>query len=283
MKKILLGFLFFIYGIYSYGQFDTTKTNVIGSYLTDDARIHISDSITSEGKKLYNSEIASWYGTDIFVQQFKDGVNNIGGYFSYPDYSSETCLFYSKGDSPLVLGTTTFDSSFNLKNVIFNGTKRNLTPHEAEIWQLRTAAQEEIKKDTSFFLSYRGTTFNLIPFIEDDSKILYILTGTTRTDVVYVGNDYLLKFDSRNNLISHKRLHANIIPLPVNKKVKKNDVGNVHIHLPETGDFITATDICTFMLNEKVAKWKQQMVVSEHFMSIWNCESNSLIILPTGR
>lgn len=45
----------------------------------------------------------------------------------------------------------------------------------------------------------------------------------------------------------------------------------IHSHLPETGDYITATDICTLMLYEKAAKWKSHNVVSEKFLNIWDC------------
>ncbi|MEQ1800161.1 MAG: hypothetical protein ABL872_19550, partial [Lacibacter sp.] len=53
-------------------------------------------------------------------------------------------------------------------------------------------------------------------------------------------------------------------------------VGAMHSHLPETGDFITPTDICTLMLYGKFAKWKQHTVISKNYISIWNCETNQL-------
>lgn len=59
----------------------------------------------------------------------------------------------------------------------------------------------------------------------------------------------------------------------------KATVGGVHAHLPETGDIITATDICTLMLYEKFAKWKQYIVISRNYVSIWNCNTNTLFTL----
>jgi hypothetical protein len=56
--------------------------------------------------------------------------------------------------------------------------------------------------------------------------------------------------------------------------------GAMHSHLPETGDFITATDICTLMLYEKFAKWEQHIVVSEKYMNIWNCRTDQLTVVP---
>src|SRR5689334_25137465 len=74
-----------------------------------------TDAIVSEGKAMYRSEMASWYGTDIFVEKFKYQRNNIGGYFSYVTANNmASCVFFSKEEKPKVLATITFDSTYNL-------------------------------------------------------------------------------------------------------------------------------------------------------------------------
>jgi len=107
------------------------------------------------------------------------------------------------------------------------------------------------------------------------------LTGPQQNGVVIFGNDYLLMFDNENNLISKKQLHKNIIPINYGGKEEegKEIEGTIHSHLPETGDFITATDICTLMLYEKFAKWKQHNVVSKNYLNIWNCLTDQLVVL----
>jgi hypothetical protein len=74
----------------------------------------------------------------------------------------------------------------------------------------------------------------------------------------------------------------NIIPVYYGGKEDKGKptFGAVHSHLPETGEFMTATDICTLMLYEKFAKWEQHMVVSEKYMNIWNCKTDQLTVIP---
>ncbi|ACU62636.1 hypothetical protein [Chitinophaga pinensis] len=57
-------------------------------------------------------------------------------------------------------------------------------------------------------------------------------------------------------------------------------VTTMHTHLPETGFFITATDICTFRLCEKFAGWKEHVVVSQTDVSIWNCAHDILVGRP---
>ncbi len=49
---------------------------------------------------------------------------------------------------------------------------------------------------------------------------------------------------------------------------------------PETGELITATDICTLMLYEKFANWTTHNVVSKKYLSIWDCQTDELVILP---
>ena len=56
--------------------------------------------------------------------------------------------------------------------------------------------------------------------------------------------------------------------------------GTIHSHLPETGDFITPTDICTLMLYEKFTKWKQHNVVSQKYLNIWDCLTDNLVVIP---
>ncbi len=43
----------------------------------------ITDSLQAEGKTLYKSEMASWYGTDVFLEKCKSRVSLSGGYLSY--------------------------------------------------------------------------------------------------------------------------------------------------------------------------------------------------------
>ena len=235
----------------------------------------IRDSILSEAKKLYRSESASWNGTDIFLQNYKGAQNNIGGYFSYADDENEVCVFFSASSTPLILGTIVFDKN---DKVTFDTTQRQFTNKEKDYYSLREAAYKEVNSDTAFFKTYKNTSLNLVPFIEGDKRVIYVLTGTGSNDIVIFGNDYFLTFDQSNKLVSKKSLHKNIIVANYSKSDKEE--GPAHTHLPETGNFITATDLCTTMLYQGIAKWKQNMVVSEKYMSIWNCKENVLAIIP---
>jgi len=239
-----------------------------------------AQAIVQEGKLLYKSEMASWYGTDLFLKMYKDR-ENVGGYFSYTDKELAKCIFFSKGDAPKVIGEIIFDSTYNVQTAKTNLTERMFTNHETDLYIIRKIAFAEIHTDT-LFKTYKNSNLNLIPLISNKEKKVYVLTGPHQNGVVIFGNDYLLVFDKDNQLLSKKTVHKNIIPInyELNEPEDKQTVGAMHSHLPETGDLITATDICTLMLYEKFTKWKQHHVFSKKYVSIWNCLTDELLVVP---
>ncbi|HAT77321.1 MAG TPA: hypothetical protein DCS19_10935 [Flavobacterium sp.] len=252
------------------------------SVLAQNNLTKLAQPIVAEGKLLYKSEMASWYGTDLFLEKHKDR-QNIGGYFSYSEKEFSKCIFFSKSDHPKVIGTISFDETYNVKAAKIDLSEREFTQYEKEIYQIRKLALAEIISDTALFKQYKNSNLNLIPLIEGKEKKVFVLTGTTQTGVVLFGNDYLLMFDKNNKLTQKKQLHKNLIPINYGGKDKdgKPTVSEevMHSHLAETGDFITATDICTSMLYGKFAKWKTHNVVSSKYLNIWNCETNELSVV----
>lgn len=240
----------------------------------------LTNPIVAEGKLLYRSEMASWYGTDLVVQNSAIRPN-IGGYFSYTEAGIATCVFVSKAKQPKVIAAVSFDSTYNIQKAVVNTTERAFTAYEATLWDIRQKALQAVQGDT-LFQRYTKTNFNFIPIISNGEKKVYILTGPEENGVVIFGNDYLLSFDSNNQLLAKKRLHKNIISIAYggNETADMQVEGAVHSHLPETGAFITATDICTLMLYEKMANWKQHTVISNTYVSMWNCLTNTLLVLP---
>ena len=98
MNKITL-FLVTLISLHTFGQDNPTT---------------LAKPIVEEGKRLYKSEMASWYGTDLFLANYQD-KDKIGGYFSYTENEISKCIFFSRLDNPKVLGTMSFDSTYNTK------------------------------------------------------------------------------------------------------------------------------------------------------------------------
>lgn len=235
--------------------------------------------IWTEGKLLYQTEMASWYGTDMFLMQYGER-EKIAGYFSYLDNNVPTCIFFSHGEIPDVIGTITFDSTYLIEKANADLTVRNFTPLENELYQLREAALEQVVNDT-FFKNYRNANLNLIPLISEKEKKVYILTGPTQSGVVLLGNDYLLNFSNDFELIRKKELHRNLIPIEYRSADDKSENAGItmHNHSPETGDFITPTDVCTLMLYGKFTGWELHYTVSKNYLSTFNCKTSELHII----
>src|SRR5665647_439481 len=264
MKKILL-FFFTAFSLSAFAQTDLqTQTK----------------AIVDEGKRLYKSEMASWYGTDLFLGNYKSRTN-VGGYFSYTTKDEiSKCVFFSKADKPRVIGTISFDKTFNPELANINLNERDFSTTEIDLYSIRKTALAIMNTDT-LFKRYNNTDLNLIPLVYNNEKKVYVLTGPKQGGAVILGNDYLLTFDSNNQLTGKKPLHKNIIPVPYAGKQSDGTeiVSTIHSHLPETGDLITSTDICTLMLYEKFAKWKSHKVVSQKYLSTWDCAKDELTVV----
>ena len=234
--------------------------------------------VVAEGKRLYRSEMASWYGTDVFLDKFKDKSSRAGGYFSYAtDHQTTICVFFSREATPKTLATFDFDSTFNVKTVVIDGQERELSKQESDLWAIRQIALSELRTDT-LFKFYKDMGPNIIPLRDEGGKRVYVLTSPKKGGVIVFGNDYLLTFDDKNKLRNAKRLHRNLVPTDYGKSGEVEE-GAMHTHLPETGDLITPTDICTLMLYAKFTKWKSYFVLSQKNVSLWSCEHNKLIVM----
>jgi hypothetical protein len=239
-----------------------------------------TEAIVKEGKRLYRAEMAAWSGTDLFIEAYEN-KSNIGGYFSYTEQDISKCIFFSTAESPKVIGTISFDSTYNTSTAKVNLEERTFSNLEQDLYEIRTKAFEAIQSDT-LFKRYQNTNLNIIPLIHNKEKKVYILTGPQVSGVVIFGNDYLITFNSKNEITSKKQLHQNIIPIQYGSEEGEEEavIGSMHSHSHETGDYMTATDICTLMLYEKYTTWETHNVVSKKYINIWNCKTNSLMVIP---
>lgn len=237
---------------------------------------YIADSITADAKILYRSEMASWYGTDIFMERSKD-KSKAKGYFSYLTPQASRCVFFTGDEVPKVIGSIDFDSTYNVNTAVADFAERDFSEAEKEIYSLRAKALNIFNTDT-FFKHYNNTNLNIIPIIINGEKRVYALTGTGQKGVIIFGNDYLLQFDNNNELSQKRRLHNSLISSNYGKQEDGNQiVGGMHSHIID--DFVTATDLCTLMLYAPLTQWQQYTVVSKDFLSIWNSQSNQLVII----
>ena len=260
MKHLAVSILAMLFAVHSFAQ------------LPDKAEI------LEEGTRLYKTEMASWYGTDLFVANFKEKHADAGGYLSYVEGDRAICLFFSSASKPKVLASFSFDNTYDIKTATTDGQEREFSQKEYDLYVIRQITLSEINIDT-LYKSYEGMNANLIPLNDEKGKRVYILTGTQKQGVVVFGNDCLYTFDQNNKLIGKKRLHKNIIPIEAGGEGDKEILSTVHSHLPETGDLITATDVCTLKLYGRFTTWKHHFVISNDYVSTWDCKNEKLQIL----
>lgn len=237
--------------------------------------------IIEEGKLLYRSEVASWLGTDLFLENYTDRAN-IGGYFSYADGALTRCVFYNREPLPKIIGTVEFNGQFDKNTASLDLSTRTLTDLEYSLYLIRKAALENLQTNSGDFYSfYSNSNPNIIPLIQGKEKKVYILTGPTVDGVVIFGNDYLLTIDKKGKVKSRQALHQNIIPMEFSNADEQEDAKiSMHSHNTKTGDFITATDVCTLLLYARAANWRMHYVISPKYLNIWDCETESLQLLP---
>ncbi|WP_276134869.1 hypothetical protein [Polluticoccus soli] len=238
----------------------------------------IASGIADEAMLLYRSEMASWYGTDIFMAKYDD-KSKIGGYFSYPEGLITKCIFFSKAETPVVIGTVSFDTSYSLEQGFASLEERSFTPLEHEYYTLRKKAAEVLERDTNFKY-YRGTQMNIVPLVDAKRKDVYVMTGTSEPGMLLLGNDYLIRFGDKYEVKSMQPMHKSLIQFKYPAE-ESNTMGQLHTHLPEFSPYITPTDICTVKLYEKITGQSQVSTVSEKYISIWS--GKSLVIIPKDR
>lgn len=102
-------------------------------------------SIVAEGKLLYKTEMASWHGTDLFLEHYKE-KENIGGYFSYLENEKAICIFFSKAAMPKVIGAVSFDSTYNLDMANIDLSVRDFTTKEKDLYdQEKNLERNEVR------------------------------------------------------------------------------------------------------------------------------------------
>ena len=240
-----------------------------------------AEEIEREAYKIYRSERASWLGTDIMRERYSSGIpSNLRGYFSYATKGAVYCVFYANDSIPKILLTIEFDTTFSDTKTIVADSAREFNEVEISYYRLRRVVDSILINDTNFFSFYENSNYNIVPIIDERSKRVYILTGTTQPGVILFGNDYLLSFDEDYKLTSKEKLHNTLISTPTHpEETDTSPVGGLHTHVPGKSEFMTATDIATIMLYQPYTNWQTFTVVSQNYLSIWSCSSNRLTII----
>jgi hypothetical protein len=156
--------------------------------------------------------------------------------------------------------------------------KRDLSGREKELLEIKNTIISQIGKKKYEVGCPQGYNLNAVLIPDGKQFKLYVLTGTSRENMIPFGNDYLFTANHKGKITDYKKFHSRLIPAPT-KYADANVVSLTHSHLRST-PYITATDICTFRLYGPLYGLKSFSVYSPALGATftYNMESNSIDI-----
>ncbi|MDD4972301.1 MAG: hypothetical protein PHT07_22970 [Paludibacter sp.] len=205
------------------------------------------DSILFEGNLLYRYEKAAWISIDM-AKEKKSIEKDFFSYLVYHEDDTVKALILNKKLECIYEFRFVFQFDNPISDRILT---RTLTKKEQNLVSTKTGIINKIMEQKIPLGCPDGYGLNMILMPREDGYKLYIITGTNKPEVIPFGNDYLFMIDDSGNIQSWKKIHSRLISMgpksPNGEKVKEI----FHSHL-STEPFISATDICTFMLYGKL-------------------------------
>ena len=203
-----------------------------------------TDSILIEGNLLYKYERAAWISFDLAMEEESIKLD-YGGYITYQDGDSIKTTILDK-ENKFCIFELTFIKDFN-KPTNENLTRRKLTENEEKLLYIKNKIIDEIIEKKYEVGCPEGYSLNKILIPNNKGYKLYIITGTSQSQIIPFGNDYLFYADENGNITSWKKFHSRLISTQTVGPSGEEVRGLTHSHL-RAEPFISATDICTFKL-----------------------------------
>lgn len=230
------------------------------------------------GKSMFKMEKASWNSTDHFLENYSHLRDSIGGYLSYIDDDKFTySIFFSKNNNNRILARYKFNSNSNKQPMSIDLNNHNATDKERDLITIRQDAINRFYKNSdAYFKFYENTSYNFIPIISNNKNTVFIITAPTKHGNVIIGNDYKLTYKKNNKYSKKERLHNSIIYIPY-KNSKGKIMTTMHSHV--ISDIIDPTDICTLLLYREYVEWKQHIVISKKYASIFDLEKETIVVM----
>jgi hypothetical protein len=226
----------------------------------DDTQLSIKlDSIIQEADLLYRYEKVAWNSSDLFQSNKKLG-KDYGGYIIYHSNDTLHASYVDKQQSTRVAKYSFISTELN-KPFTSIVKRAVLSDNEQALLSIKSKIINQLS-DQKYGVGFpAGFTPNLVLVKSNDGYKLYILMGTSTSDVIPFGNDYLFYSDLEGDIIKWEKFHSRIIPTQTKGPNAEVVLSAVHSHL-KTTPLITATDICTFRLYGGLYGMKEFMVLS---------------------
>ncbi|MEN9338980.1 MAG: hypothetical protein RIQ62_292 [Bacteroidota bacterium] len=238
-------------------------------------------AVVKAGKQYYQIEMGTRKAKAAFEKKY-EGKEKADGVIAYTEGDQVHCVYFSSGNKPKVIASMDFDTTFEEKGKLIHFEERELNSNEKKLILLKKNALMAVEADPAKYIKPEGATFFYIPMLENGKGRVMVLSQSANEKKVIFGGDYILQFDDKMALTSQKSIHPNVTIIGYGSEVEagKDPSGGTHFHFPETGDMLTESDICILKLNEKAANWKFHSVISQNYISFYNCQTSELIPIP---
>ena len=238
-----------------------------------------TEALMEEGQLLHRLEKASWFSTDSFLANLKHKTSSLGGYLSYEDSDGSVYSIFYEKDSPYkILARYKFDNNPQPTPISLDTLVDTPIKNEADLIAIGDQTMEALSStEKNSFSFYEGVSFNPVPIINGKEKKVYILSASQKHGAIFLGNDYLLTFNSKNKLKKIRKLHNSIIELPYRGPDGQKVTGTMHSHV--LSNHIEPTDICTLLLYKEYLDWSQHYVIHKDYVSILDMEKEELLIM----
>ena len=233
------------------------------------------DSIVKEGNLLYKYEKSAWISSDL-ANNVPIVQNNYGGYFTYETNSAIKTIILGKSHQNCI-AEYTFTTNFDEPDFIFLN-ERILYPFEKKLLEIREKIIKQLSNNKYDVRIPNGYSPNIILLPFKKGYKLYMIMGTSQSDVIPFGNDYLFVANEKGVIKNWHKFHSGIIFAPTTYEGNKV-TSLTHSHLRKT-PLITATDICTFMLYAPIYEIEEFSVYSPalQIYMVYNIKSNKVTI-----
>lgn len=220
-------------------------TVFLNAFSQDDDLKFILDSIVNEADLLYIYEKAVWTASDILMSNSKLR-KNFGGYVVSHSNDSIFATFIDKTQKQRIAKYYFTKADLNIPFHSETGLSP-LTETEQELVDIKIKIADQLSKKKYDVVFPHNYSPNLVLIKEKKEFRLYILMGTSESDIIPFGNDYLFWANSKGKITNWKKFHSRMMSMPTKGPNGEKGTMAVHSHLKST-PYITATDICTFRL-----------------------------------
>ena len=232
-------------------------SNALSAQMTEQELSTKLDSVLTEGNLLYKYEKSAWVSTDL-AQSNKKIKTDFGGYLTYQDNEKFNTIILSKTNGNCI-AEYAYSNKFK-KPDSSSLEERELNAKEKNLLDMRDKILEQLSDPKYEVVIPDGFSLNFILIPQTTGYKLYVITGTSKSNIIPFGNDYCFFTDNEGKITTWQKFHSGFIPTQT--KFDGNQVIEITHSHTRANPLMSATEICTFKLYGALCGLKEFSVFS---------------------